>query len=226
MQPPPTAPADTGNQAGAQTCAPTEPALALHFTEWQCGHHPQPPADIPVSSIEQALQVLGAISCAISQPGHARALLLRGEWASSPIYLTDDYVYPAATTEKLAQSFLPRPVLYHGDAATVAALYDPALARALDEDLCMDLRPWSGKMADPVQCCEDRTTTLTPEQVTQLIEQQALDYPTHLPTFDGPPVFKPAADLLAELREATESWAACQAELAAEGAVVQEGGAA
>ena len=56
-----------------------------------CGHHCQRPADIPVETPEQASLILCAISHAISQPGHARAVLMNDEHAET-VYLTDDYV--------------------------------------------------------------------------------------------------------------------------------------
>ncbi|MES2888678.1 MAG: hypothetical protein V4739_11775 [Pseudomonadota bacterium] len=170
--------------------APTSGAdFTLHFTEWQCGHHCQRPEDIPVHSPEQALQVLHAISCAISQPGHARAAILQASLAAG-IYLTDDYVDPAPIAWRL------RPQVVHGTAEELDQLMSAELKEERDWILPEDLSRWDERRY--VWADESVLTTLTPAQVLALITDGADSYPEQR-LFEFPPIFRPAADIVAEL---------------------------
>lgn len=174
--------------------------LTLHFTEWECGHHQQRPADIQVSSMEQAAQILVAISHSISQPGHAHGVLMDEAYAT-PIYLTDDYfsVGHAASGVMPKSPFFgcgsERPTLFYGTEAEIAQLESEAYARAAEWVYGGALARWDGKsfFDDSVAM-----TTLS------LAELEALADPDRLPKtrdlFDLPPIFRPASDALQELQ--------------------------
>lgn len=201
---------------------PSPAPYTIRFIEWRAGHHGQRPADIPVHSVEQALLILRAISHAISQPGHARAVLFNAEVGES-IYLTDDYVsVMAGEVDKLppVERWSFRPTLILCTPEQAAELQSPELAQAVDESLYGPTLPvWDGKT--PIEEIYDsyHLTTLTQAEVEALAaplewheegQRRAL--------FDLPPVLKPADELLAELREAKAEMDAYAAEQAASGA--------
>ena len=171
----------------------------LRFTEWRCGHHGQRPADIPVHSVEQAQLILQAISQAISQPGHARAVLFDATSAGSTTYITDDYAEPIQPPSYL------RTTVYHGTEAEIAELRTDAMKSAYDYAYGGTLQQWNGTdFLDDMQV----VTTLDIKAIEAAVapvewhedgERRAV--------CDAPPVLKPAAELLAELREAAADYA-------------------
>ncbi|WP_304306267.1 hypothetical protein [Pseudacidovorax intermedius] len=178
----------------------------LRFTEWQCGHHGERPADIPVHSIEQANLILSAISHAISQPGHARAALFDGHMGTT-VYLTDDYA------EAISWVNQSRTTLYLASAAELEELR--GLKDAFDYAYGGTLTEWDGKTwLDDLEV----VTTLSQAEVEAAIAPVWWHEADHRRSVcDIPPTILPAETLLAELRQFRE-------ELAADG--VQEGGAA
>lgn len=192
-------------------------AWTLRFTEWQCGHHGQRPEDIPCSSPEQAKAILWAIACAISQPGHARAMLFNETRGFADIYLTDDYCEfnPASTP-----SYRPEVVLC-ADAATAAAIMAPELAAARDELVEPDLsrvRMWDGKDLPEAQVdANESVVTLLPRADVEKraeVDDSRLD---PLPSlFELPPIFHDGAQVLERFRKEAAAIAKWEAELAAE----------
>lgn len=190
---------------------PTTPAApyTLRFTEWRCGHHGQRPADIPVHSVEQAQLILQAIGYAISQTGHARAVLFDAISAGSTAYITDDYAEP------IQPPSWPRTTVYHGTEAEMAELRTDALKSAYDYAYGGTLQQWNGTdFLDDMQV----VTTLDIKAIEAAIapvewhedgERRAV--------CDAPPVIKPAAELLAELREAAAELQQVDADYATEG---------
>lgn len=178
----------------------------LRFTEWQCGHHGERPADIPVHSIEQANLILSAISHAISQPGHARAALFDDHLGVS-VYLTDDSV------DQIGNLQQPRTTIYLASAAEMEELR--GLKDAFDYAYGGTLSCWDGKTSlDDLEVA----TTLSQAEVEAAIAPACWHEADHRRSVcDIPPTILPAETLLAELRQFRE-------ELAANG--VQEGGAA
>lgn len=188
-------------------------SLTLHFIEWQCGHHCQRPADIPVSDPAQVTLILQAISHAISQPGQARAALL-GMDSAQCAYITDDYVSVGHGSQHEfstdGQGWICRPQVICCTAEQQAEIHSEALKDAV-EALYATIDCWDGK-AD-VQDVQIVTTTLARAEVETLAAPLDAYEERHIP-FGLPPVFLDAAAVLEELRaEATY-----QAE--------QEGGAA
>jgi hypothetical protein len=185
------------------TTETTAAPWTLRFTEWQCGHHGQRPEDIPVASPEQAKAILWAIACAISQPGHARAMLFDETRGYPDIYLTDDYVsagYASDFDTERAPSERPVVVLC-SDEATASAILAPELTAAREEISDPDLwraTVWDGKAQ--VDTYETVLTTLTREAIVAL-EKEADPWPHERPPlFALPPVFRDGAELLARLR--------------------------
>jgi hypothetical protein len=180
----------------------------LRFTHWQCGHHGQRPADIPVHSIEQAQLILNAIGCAITQPGHAWAVVYDDEHYTTPIRLTDDHADPVQQTYGL------RTVVFHGTAEEIAEL--PALAKAHQD--CFGgiaVHIWDGKTH--LDDHSEVATTLSIEAInaaTQPVEWHEGD--TRKAVCNAPPVLRPVAELLAELREHATYLAEIDAEEATE----------
>lgn len=174
--------------------------LTLHFTEWECGHHQQRPADIQVSSPEQAAQILTAISHSISQPGYAHAVLM-DETRGTPIYLTDDYFSIA----QHAGNVMPenpldcgcseRPTLFYGTEAEIAQLESEPYAQAAEWVYGGTLARWDGT------AFFDDSVAMT---TLSLAELQALVDPDRFPCtpdlFDLPPIFRPASAALQELQ--------------------------
>lgn len=196
----------------------TQPApWTLRFTEWQCGHHGQRPEDIPVQSPEQAKAILWAIACAISQPGHARAMLFndtRGYW---DIYVTDDHCEfnPNGTP-----SCRPEVVLC-ADAETAAAILAPELKAARGEMIDPDLynaRMWDGEDLPEarVDAYEAVLTLLPRAEVEKRAEVDDSRLDPVPPLFALPPIFFDGAEVLRRLREEAASIAAWEEQLAAE----------
>jgi hypothetical protein len=171
--------------------------LTLRFTEWRCGHHGQRPNDIPVHSVEQAQLILQAIANAISQPGHARAALFDDTKGTS-VYLTDDY------TDTIRQGWPSRTVVYHGSQAEIDEMQ--TLGAAFDYAYGGTLTRWDGRTyLDDLEVI----TSLSVAEIETLIAP--LDWTEEgqrSAVCEVPPVLKPAAELLAELREAAEELAA------------------
>ncbi|MGH8758087.1 MAG: hypothetical protein ACREVW_01005 [Burkholderiales bacterium] len=177
-----------------------KPKYILRFVEWQCGHHCQRPADIPVETPEQASLILQAISHAISQPGHARAVLMNDTHAEFA-YLTDDYVAVGHTDKSEFQDsfrWCYRPIVVHGDTAQIEEIHSPALAEAI-ESLYVAIERWDGKAE--VSANEIVTTTLGSAEIETIAAPLDPYEEGRMLVFDVPPVLKAAADLLAELRE-------------------------
>lgn len=188
---------------------------AVHFTEWQCGHHCQRPEDIPVSSPEQASLILQAISHAISQPGHARAVLMN-ETHAATVYVTDDYVAVGHTDKAEFPThyfqWALRPEVILGNASQIDEIHSPALAEAI-ESLHGGIERWDGKS----EVWNNRivTTTLSRAEV-EAIAAPLDAYEDRRVAFELPPVFRAAAEVLEELRQEADDIAA----------MAQEGGAA
>lgn len=192
----------------------------LRFTEWECGHHQQRPADIPgITSPEQARLILQAIGNAISQPGSCRAVLFSETHGYRPIYVTDDYVDPEFP-EKVTP--LERPVVICGDADTVAQIMGDGLLEARDEIMNPDLYAaavWDG--AEEVCAYQTVLTTLTREQVEAGIAARADAYPPQRELFELPPVFMDAAPILERLRTIAADQGSYRAEMDAEDAAAE-----
>lgn len=181
--------------------------LTLRFIEWQCGHHHQRPADIQCTSVVQAHAILTAISCAISQPGSARAILFDATHGyagiSGGIYLTDDHVDPDfKPTTQLTDE---RPVLIYGDEATLAAIQAPSLQPAREQwyfagDGVPDLDGlacWDDKSA--VQAWDVLLTTRTPADVDGELMVALNAYLPRGYLFELPPLYVPAEKVLEKL---------------------------
>lgn len=181
----------------------------LRFTEWRCGHHGQRPADIPVHNVEQAQLILQSIGYAISQPGHARAVLFDAISAGATAYITDDYAEP------IQPPSWPRTTVYHGTEAEIAELRTDALKSAYDYAYGGTLLQWNG------------TDFLDDMQVVTALDIKAIEAAIapvewhedgeRRAVCDAPPVIKPAAELLAELREAAAELQQVDADYATEG---------
>ncbi|MFI8616508.1 hypothetical protein ACIGHN_13485 [Acidovorax sp. NPDC077693] len=206
--PTPSAPACTEPSSQHETAANPTP-YTLRFMTWQCGHHGQRPEDIPVHSIEQAQAIVNALGYAISQPGHARAALFNADRGTS-IYMTDDHADPIQKDEwRWAQ----RTTIYHATPDELAELM--GLQAAFDYAYGGELKQWDG------------TSYLDEMEVVTALDVAAIEAAVAPVSWyesdrrqavcDVPPVLKPAAELLEELREAAQ-------ELAAE--AEEQGGAA
>lgn len=173
--------------------------LTLHFTEWECGHHQQRPADIQVSSMEQAAQILTAISHSISQPGHARAAIMDETHAVS-VYLTDDYfsvgfAEPGVMPKHLFSCGAERSTLFYGTETEILQLENAPYARAADWVYGGSLARWDGQSVfdDYVGL-----TTLSLAELEALVDQDCSSSTPNL--FDLPPIFRPASAALQELQ--------------------------
>lgn len=173
--------------------------FTLRFMEWQCGHHGTRPGDIPVHSIEQAQAIVNALGYAISQPGHARAALFNAERGVS-LYLTDDH---ADTIQKDEWQWGYRTTIHCATPEELAELQ--GLRAAFDYCYGGELQQWDGtKYLDDMEV----VTTLTPEAIEAAIAPVSwYEADQRGAVCDVPPVIKPAAELLAELREAAEEMA-------------------
>ena len=193
------------NSTPATAAAP----YTLRFTEWRCGHHGTRPDDIPCHSIEQAQAIVRAIGYAISQPGHARAVLFDG-LSGTTIYITDDHADTIPTNES---RWSLRTTVHHATAEEMAELL--SLQTAFDYCYGGALKQWDGTaFLDDMEV----VTSLSTEAIEAAIAPvEWHEEDQRRAVCDVPPVVKPAAELLAELREAEQ-------ELAAEAA--EEGGAA
>lgn len=174
--------------------------LTLRFTEWSCGHHGQRPADIPVDTPQQASLILAAISHAISQPGHASAVLLTDTHAVAA-YVTDDHVStagggPTFPDQLDGQGDLRSTVIY-GTEAEIALIASPAYRAAVEWVYGDTPKRWDGKSA------LDDYTVLS---ALSLEELEAIGRPSEyfesnkLDLFNVPPVFLPACEALRELQ--------------------------
>jgi hypothetical protein len=181
--------------------------FTLRFTEWRCGHHGQRPADIPVHTVEQAQLVVQAIGYAISQPGHARAALFDDTTGVS-VYLTDDYA------ETIPTGWPRRTVVFHGTEAEIAELH--SLGAEFDYVYGGTLESWDGKKY--LDGLEVVTTLTVPEIEAAIAPVDWIEEDRRHPVCEVPPVLTPAAELLAELRQAAAEMAGDDAEV--------EGGAA
>lgn len=180
--------------------------FTLRFTEWRCGHHGTRPDDIPVHSVEQAQATVRAIGYSISQPGHARATLF-DELSGTTIYITDDH----ADTIVPAWGWATRTIVYHATQEELAELL--SLQTAFDYCYGGTLKQWDG------------TTFLDDMEVMTSLNVEAIEaaiapvewHEERRAVCEVPPVIKPAAELLAELREIAQ-------EMAEEAARSAEGG--
>lgn len=186
--------------------------LTLRFYEWQCGHHGTRPGDIPVSSPEQAGEILKAMSHCISQPGHFCAWLMDGTHAMSA-YVTDDYVRVGSGNSEIFPQWSSlgwqdeRPVLIYGTEAQIAELRHPDNAEAVSCIWFFDSLPaWNGTsfLDDNVA-----TTTLRLEELEDLIRPREWHEPGRPNQFSLPPVLKTAESALEDVRQERASIAAC-----------------
>lgn len=186
--------------------------LVLRFYEWQCGHHGTRPADIPVSTTEQASAILKAMSHCISQPGHFCAWLMDGTHAISA-YVTDDYVRVGAGESEIFPRWSSlgwqdeRPVLIYGTEAQIAELRHPDNAEAVSCIWFFDALPkWDG-----TQFMDDNvaTTTLTLAELQNIVRTRDYWEPESPSLFALPPVFKSAESALEDVRQERASIAAC-----------------
>ncbi len=178
---------------------PTPPApYTLRFTGWRCGHHGQRPEDIPVHTVAQGQLILQAIGNAITQPGHARAALF-DEHTGTSVYLSDDFA------EAIRTGWPSRTIVYHGTAAEIAELQ--SLDAAFDDVYGGMFELWDGKSyLDPL---EVMTTLSVAEIEAATAPIEWVEEDRRQPVCDVPPVLKPAAELLAELREAVIEMPGC-----------------
>ena len=182
--------------------APTSSNAApftLRFTEWRCGHHGTRPDDIPVHSVEQAQAIARAIGYSISQPGHARAALF-DELHGTTIYITDDHADNIAP----GWCWQTRSIVYRATQEELAELL--SLQTAFDDCYGGPLKQWDG------------TAFLEEMVVVTLLNVEAIEAAIapvewheegqRREVCEVPPVIKPAAELLEELREAAAEMAA------------------
>ncbi|KAB2902830.1 MAG: hypothetical protein F9K35_03605 [Burkholderiaceae bacterium] len=171
----------------------------LRFMEWQCGHHGTRPDDIPVHSIEQTQAIVWAIGYAISQPGNARAALFNADRGAS-IYLTDDHADKIQTDDWL---WANRTTIYHAIQEELAELQ--GLKAAFDYAYGGELQQWNGTAyLDGWEV----VTTLSLEAIEAAIAPVSwYESDQRRAVCDVPPIVKPAAELLAELREAAQELA-------------------
>ena len=184
--------------------------FTLRFTEWRCGHHGTRPDDIPVHSIAQAQAIVNAIGHAISQPGNARAALFNN-WAGTSIYLTDGYADPI---QKDWRRWALRTTIHHATPEEMAEL--EGLHAAVVDCYGSALKQWDGTAyLDELEV----VTTLAKEAIEAAVAP--IDWheaDRRRVVCDVPPVIKPVAELLADLREIAQ-------EMADEAACNVEGGA-
>lgn len=186
----------------SEVSAPPPAPYTLHFVEWQCGHHQQRPADIPVQTPAQGLLIAQAVAAAISQPGHARAVLMDESHGVS-IYITDDYVDDARAFED-QRNWSLRPCVVHGTEDEVSRVLLPEFAEARDWVFGGDIKRWNGDVI--VYTMEDVLSTSTPEQIMANYVQ-GIDLYEQRQLFELPPRFRTAADVLAEFAEIAEDGA-------------------
>ena len=184
--------------------------FTLRFMAWQCGHHGTRPDDIPVHSIEQAQAIVNAIGYAISQPGNARAALF-DDWRGTYIYLTDDH---ADAIHKDEFGWALRTTIHYATPEEMAEL--EGLHAAVVDCYGSALKQWDGTAyLDELEV----VTTLAKEAIEAAVAP--IDWheaDRRRVVCDVPPVIKPAAELLAELREIAQ-------EMAEDAARSAEGGA-
>lgn len=173
-------------------------SLTLRFTEWSCGHHCQRPDDIPVDNPRQASLILAAISHAINQPGHARAVLM-SETHAVTAHVTDDYVAAAGGNPILqepweGQGELRSTVIY-GTEAEIALIGSQAYRDAVDL-VYGDLTPWDGKSFLDGSVALSALSLAELEAISTPLEYFETD---KVNLFEIPPVFLPASEALTEL---------------------------
>lgn len=193
------------------------PPLTLRFTEWQCGHHCERPADIPVSSAEQAVAIACAISHAISQPGHARAVVMSDDRAET-IYITDDYVAlgggcAPATKPTDYYEWPERPVVIVGAEADLDAILSDELREA--REALFDAEVTRFKPLDMLYGYDVAVSYLTQTELEAMAAPKDAYEERHVP-FELPPVFRNAAEVLETLRQEAADQAAYQLEIAQE----------
>ncbi len=193
------------------------PPLTLRFTEWQCGHHCERPADIPVASAEQALAIAHAISHAISQPGHARAVVMSDDRAET-IYITDDYVAlggGCAHAEKPRDYYEwpERPVVIVGAEAELDAILSDELRESREVLFVAEVTRF--KPLDMLYGYDVAVSYLTQTELEAMAEPKDAYEERHVP-FEMPPVFRNAAEVLEALRQEAAEQAAYQLEIAQE----------
>ena len=182
----------TTSQQDARADSCTAP-FTLRFTEWRCGHHGQRPADIPVHSVTQAQLILQAIGNAISQSGHARAALFDAE-SGTTVYITDDHADP------ISPGLWPmRQVVYHGTQAEIDELLGPQLKAAWQDWYGSAMAVWDGSTYLEDLEVITRMSVAEIEAATAPVEWH--EERRRRPVCEVPPMLKPAAVLLAELRD-------------------------
>ena len=173
--------------------------FTLRFMEWRCGHHGTRPDDIPLHSIAQAQAIVKALGHAISQPGHARAVLFNGMCGTS-IYITDDYAEPIHKDEWQWPS---RTIIHHATPEELAEL--AGLKAAAVEYYGSPLKQWDGvAYLDEMEV----VTALTAEAIEAAVAPVEWYEEDRRRVVCGlPPVIKPIAELLGELREIAQAMA-------------------
>lgn len=174
--------------------------LILRFFDWQCGHHQQRPADIEVASPQQALAILRAMSHAISQPGHFRAMLFDDSHGIDNLYVTDDYVGNEKQLERpRREHWLLRPVVLFGYPHEIAVVRqvckDETWEAFMMDETDFWLRsaePWDGD--SPL---EDQAVVTTKYAVDVEAKYQAT-LEDHRCDASLPPVYKSLQDVLVQ----------------------------
>ena len=186
--------------------------FTLRFIEWRCGHHGMRPDDIPVHSVQQAQAIVNAIGYAISQSGHARAVLFN-DARGTPIYMTDDHADPIHKDES---QWSWRPVIYHATSWEMAEI--AGLKAAEVEYYGSPMTQWDGvAYIDEMEV----VTALTVEAIEAAVAPiDWYDADRRRVVCEMPPIIKPADDLLAELREIAQAMAADAADAAEQGGAV------
>ncbi|MGQ2992750.1 hypothetical protein [Variovorax sp.] len=193
------------------------PPLFLHFTEWQCGHHCERPADIPVASAEQALAIASAISHAISQPGHANAVVMSADRAET-IYITDDHVemgyqYGANAKPRDYYEWPERPVVIVGAEPDLDAILSDELHEAREALFGAVITRFNP--LDTLYGYDVAVSYLPQAELEEKAAPKDAYEERHVP-FDLPPVFRNAAEVLEALRQEAADQAAYQLEIAQE----------
>lgn len=173
--------------------------FTLRFMAWHCGHHGTRPDDIPVHSIEQAQAIVNAIGYAISQPGNARAALFNAGRGTT-VYMTDDHADPIQKDES---QWSWRIVIHHATPEEMAEF--AGLEAAAVEYYGSPMPQWDGvAYLDEVEV----VTALTVEEIEAAVAPiDWYDADRRRAVCEIPPVIKPAAELLEELREIAQAMA-------------------
>jgi hypothetical protein len=170
--------------------------------------------------VHEARAICWAIACAISQPGHARAILFNDSHGRD-IYMTDDHVSAgfAETFDPDKVTFVERPaVVLCADDATAAAILAPDLKDARvngsnDPDL-EGATLWNG--TSMVDAYSTVLTTMPRADVEKLADVDDSSLDVRMPLFELPPVFFDGAKVLQALQQEAAAILAWEAQQEAE----------